>query len=72
MVLVSHDLLGLFDRFTPRFVKQYAQLHQIMEEAFSQYRADVLERQFPGPEHGVGMTDEAWEALLATLNDTEA
>jgi 3-methyl-2-oxobutanoate hydroxymethyltransferase len=68
-VLVTHDLLGLFDRFTPRFVKKYADLHGQMAEAFGHYRDDVEARVFPGEEHSVGMADEEWQELLADLGD---
>lgn len=64
-VLVTHDLLGLFDRFTPRFVKQYAQLHAEMERAFSAFKNEVERRAFPAPEHTIEMPDEVWDALLA-------
>src|SRR5574342_2917 len=49
-VLVTHDLLGLFDRFTPKFVKKYANLHAEMTKAFAQYKAEVESRTFPGVE----------------------
>jgi 3-methyl-2-oxobutanoate hydroxymethyltransferase len=62
-VLVAHDLLGLFDRFTPSFAKQYVHLHAVMETAFTSFIQDVKSRQFPGPEHSVDMPDEEWEAL---------
>ena len=68
-VLVFHDVLGLFDRFTPRFVKQYANLHSSIAEALAAYNADVLARRFPGPEHTVEMKEEAWEALEKMLQD---
>ncbi len=63
-VLVTHDLLGLFDRFTPKFVKQYASMHGTMAEAFAAYQADVLAGSFPGEEHTVAMKDENWNKLL--------
>jgi len=63
-VLVAHDLLGLFDRFTPSFVKQYARLHEEMERAFTSYIADVQNHQFPGIEHSTEMPDEEWEELI--------
>lgn len=63
-VLVTHDLLGLFDRFTPSFVKQYARLHEEMERAFTSYIADVQNHQFPGIEHSTEMADEEWEELI--------
>jgi 3-methyl-2-oxobutanoate hydroxymethyltransferase len=63
-VLVTHDLLGLFDRFTPRFVKKYAQVHAVMADAFAAYRTDVEQRTFPASEHTVEMSDEAWQAFV--------
>ncbi len=66
-VLVTHDLLGLFERFTPKFVKKYADLHNEMRRAFSEYIADVQAKTFPGAEHTVEMKDEEWEELLKSL-----
>jgi 3-methyl-2-oxobutanoate hydroxymethyltransferase len=63
-VLVTHDLLGLFDRFTPRFVKKYADLHGDMVRAFSEYIEDVNALAFPSQEHTVEMADTEWQALL--------
>jgi 3-methyl-2-oxobutanoate hydroxymethyltransferase len=50
-ILVTHDLLGIFDEFKPKFVKQYAQLNEIMLQAFREYKKDVKDNTFPGPEH---------------------
>ena len=66
-VLVSHDLLGLFDRFTPRFVKKYADLHGEMMRAFSEYVASVEQRSFPSQEHTVEMPDKEWAAFLGAI-----
>lgn len=66
-VLVTHDLLGLFDRFTPKFVKQYTNLHNEMAHAFGEYIADVQTRSFPAAEHTVEMADAEWDALLKEL-----
>jgi len=63
-VLVTHDLLGLFDRFTPKFVKKYANFHVEMQRAFSEFKAEVESKQFPAAEHSVEMADAEWEALL--------
>jgi 3-methyl-2-oxobutanoate hydroxymethyltransferase len=63
-VLVTHDLLGLFDRFTPRFVKKYADLHFEMRRAFAAFKADVEARSFPAQEHSVEMPEEEWNALI--------
>ena len=59
-VLVTHDMLGLFDRFTPKFVKRYANLHADMTRAFAEYIDDVETRRFPSVEHTVEMTEEEW------------
>ncbi|GAB4579082.1 MAG: 3-methyl-2-oxobutanoate hydroxymethyltransferase [Anaerolineales bacterium] len=67
-VLVTHDLLGLFDRFTPSFVKKYASLHEVMYDAITAYKEDVEHQTFPAPEHTTDMKDDAWEAFLRLLD----
>jgi 3-methyl-2-oxobutanoate hydroxymethyltransferase len=67
-VLVTHDLLGLFDRFTPKFVRKYANLHTEMQNAITSYIADVQGHTFPAKEHTVEMPDEEWEAFVHHFN----
>lgn len=67
-VLVTHDMLGMFDRFTPKFVRRYADLHAEMSRALTAYVEDVESGRFPAEEHGVEMPNEDWEALLKRLN----
>ena len=67
-VLVAHDLLGLFDRFTPKFVKRYAELGPAMREAFAAYRRDVETHAFPGVEHSYTMPEEEWEAFQSAAS----
>jgi 3-methyl-2-oxobutanoate hydroxymethyltransferase len=67
-VLVTHDLLGLFDRFTPKFVKKYANFHQEMQKAFSEYIDDVETKRFPAQEHTVEMDDKEWESLINDID----
>ncbi|MFH1679656.1 MAG: 3-methyl-2-oxobutanoate hydroxymethyltransferase [Candidatus Eisenbacteria bacterium] len=50
-VLVTHDLLGIYDKMLPRFVKRYAELRPVVRDAFRMYIADVKQGAFPGPEH---------------------
>ena len=69
-VLVTHDLLGLFDRFTPKFVKKYADLHGEMQRAFGQYRSEVENGSFPEEQHSVEMPDEEWRAFLGQVGDS--
>jgi 3-methyl-2-oxobutanoate hydroxymethyltransferase len=66
-VLVTHDVLGLFERFTPKFVKQYANFHAEMNKAFTDYIDDVESKRFPEPAHTVEMTDEEWTAFLKEI-----
>jgi 3-methyl-2-oxobutanoate hydroxymethyltransferase len=67
-VLVAHDLLGLFDRFTPKFVKKYANFHLEMQRAFADYIEDVETKRFPAQEHTVEMDDTEWDALLKEID----
>ncbi|HXP30292.1 MAG TPA: 3-methyl-2-oxobutanoate hydroxymethyltransferase [Stellaceae bacterium] len=53
-ILVTEDLLGLFDEFRPRFVKRYAELGPMAAAAAAAYAEDVRARRFPGPEHTYG------------------
>jgi 3-methyl-2-oxobutanoate hydroxymethyltransferase len=62
-VLVYHDLVGLFERFTPKMVKQYVNLAPMIREALIQYRDEVEKGIFPGPEHSFVMKAEESERL---------
>jgi 3-methyl-2-oxobutanoate hydroxymethyltransferase len=57
-VLVIHDAVGLFDRYTPKFVKKYINLSPMILEALQQYKKEVTEGIFPGPEHSFGIKEE--------------
>ena len=50
-VLVVHDMLGLFDRFTPKFAKRFVNLSEQMLKAFETYREEVLKGEFPTDQH---------------------
>jgi 3-methyl-2-oxobutanoate hydroxymethyltransferase len=62
-VLVFHDLVGLFERFTPKFVKQYINLSPLIKEALTQYKNEVERGTFPGPEHRFSMKQEELEKV---------
>jgi 3-methyl-2-oxobutanoate hydroxymethyltransferase len=51
--LVSYDAFGLFEAFTPRFVRRYAELGATMTEAARAYIADVRTGAFPAAEHSI-------------------
>nr|WP_092071569.1 3-methyl-2-oxobutanoate hydroxymethyltransferase [Dendrosporobacter quercicolus]NSL49312.1 3-methyl-2-oxobutanoate hydroxymethyltransferase [Dendrosporobacter quercicolus DSM 1736]SDM27810.1 ketopantoate hydroxymethyltransferase [Dendrosporobacter quercicolus] len=57
-VLVLQDLLGLYDKFTPKFVKQYAQLNDPIANALTTYAREVADGSFPGPEQSFGLNQE--------------
>ncbi len=57
-VLVYHDILGLFDRFIPKFVRQYAQLGEQALQAIQKYNQEVKEKAFPAAEHVFNLADE--------------
>ena len=69
-VLVTHDLLGLFDKFTPKFVKQYALLHREIETALQSYKKEVEAGEFPKEEHSFSISEEEWKLFLDL--DTES
>jgi 3-methyl-2-oxobutanoate hydroxymethyltransferase len=62
-VLVIHDMVGLFDRFVPKFVKQYANVSTSIVAALNNYAQDVAESKFPGPEHAFQIKEEVLEKL---------
>lgn len=62
-VLVTHDMIGLFDKFVPKFVKQYIQIRPTLIDALVDYKKEVVSGTFPGPEHSFKMSDEALEEL---------
>lgn len=69
-VLVTHDLLGLFDKFVPKFAKQYAKLYPIIVEAISEYKREVDSRAFPTAAHSFSIKDEEWNTFLNSLKES--
>jgi len=62
-VLVTNDMLGLFEKFTPGFVKQYLNLAPVVKEAVQAFTGEVDSKEFPGPEHTFG-SKENYRSLL--------
>lgn len=63
-VLVLHDLIGLFDQFTPKFVRRYAEVAGAIRAAVEAYRDDVKSGAFPGDENLYSMSDEAFTEFM--------
>jgi 3-methyl-2-oxobutanoate hydroxymethyltransferase len=66
-VLVLHDMVGLFRRFTPKFVKVYADLYTPQLAAVKSFIGDVQGGRFPADEHTFTMKKEAVEELRRSL-----
>ncbi|MBQ8983074.1 MAG: 3-methyl-2-oxobutanoate hydroxymethyltransferase [Lachnospiraceae bacterium] len=62
-VLVNQDMLGTFSDFTPKFVKRYANVGEIMKEAYKAYIADVQSGAFPAAENEYTVDDSVLEKL---------
>ena len=67
-LMISSDVVGVFQAFTPKFVKKYENLADKTIKAFSDYRKDVVEGNFPAPEHTYKMVDGELDKLKALLN----
>src|SRR4029079_12432371 len=65
--LVLHDMVGLFDRFTPKFVKRYANCWDIISKALADFQEDVRKGEFPKAEHSFTMREDESQALLQHL-----
>lgn len=62
-LMICSDLLGIFEAFTPKFVKKYGDLGKRTLEAFQAYVADVRGQSFPAPEHTYQMVEGEWDRL---------
>jgi 3-methyl-2-oxobutanoate hydroxymethyltransferase len=62
-VLVTYDLLGLFERFKPKFVKQYINLAPRIQAAIEEYKKEVIELKFPATEHSFSIKEEELNKL---------
>ena len=69
-VLIVSDMLGLFEIFTPKFVKKYTNLAEVMREAFREYAREIREGKFPTPEHCYKMRAGEKEKLEEMLKKT--
>ena len=65
--LVAHDILGMFDRFTPKFVKKYVDLSEQMVGAFEAYVGDVVSGEFPTDEHSFHIKKEDLEEVISQM-----
>ncbi len=62
-LLVTPDVLGMYDNFTPSFAKQYQHFGDMMIDTFKKYKEEVESGVFPGEKHSYKMSDEVLEAI---------
>ncbi len=62
-VLVYQDMLGMFDDYTPKFVKRFADVGEVMKNAFAEYSRQVKDGSFPDQAHSFGMDEEVLKKL---------
>jgi 3-methyl-2-oxobutanoate hydroxymethyltransferase len=62
-VLVTHDMLGLFERYTPKFVKKYVNLSSLISQALQDYKNEVIQGKFPAQEHSFTIKEEELKKL---------
>lgn len=65
-LVISHDMLGMFWEFKPKFVKRYANCENVISEAVSNYRDEVKNGNFPSREYFYDMKPEEVEKLLSS------
>jgi 3-methyl-2-oxobutanoate hydroxymethyltransferase len=71
-VLVFHDMLGYFDRFSPRHNKRYANIRPIIVDAIKQYASDVQARAFPTTDNSFAIDDAEFEAFVQEVRSADA
>ena len=67
-VLVTHDMVGLFDKFVPKFVKQYAQIRPTIIDALKTFKEEVSNESFPASEHSFSMPDKTLDELKKIID----
>lgn len=65
--LVTQDMLGMFKEMSPRFLKVYLDLTQVIVTALTQFRTEVEQGKYPGPEHSYVIEDEELGKLLTQM-----
>jgi 3-methyl-2-oxobutanoate hydroxymethyltransferase len=62
-VLVVHDMLGLFERYTPKFVKKYINISALITKAIEEFKSEVIQEKFPTQEHSFTIKGEELKKL---------
>lgn len=67
-LMICSDVLGIFQAFTPKFVKRYAELGKEIQSTFEEYAKEVRSDQFPLPEHTYKMVQDELPLLMKKLH----
>jgi len=70
-LLIFHDLVGIFEAFTPKHVKKYANLSEQIQNSFKNYIKDVKEVNFPTAEHSFTISEEEKKIFFNLLSKRE-
>ncbi|HXL05073.1 MAG: 3-methyl-2-oxobutanoate hydroxymethyltransferase [Firmicutes bacterium] len=70
-LLISGDMLGLVEAFTPKFVKKYVNLSELITKAIAEYISDIKEMQFPEEKHTYRMKEGEVEKLQGFLKSLD-
>lgn len=62
-ILVYQDMLGMFNDYTPKFVKRFAEVGEVMKNAFAEYNRQVKEGSYPDEAHSFGMDEDVLKKL---------
>ncbi|MFA7706349.1 MAG: 3-methyl-2-oxobutanoate hydroxymethyltransferase [Candidatus Omnitrophota bacterium] len=62
-VLVISDMLGLFTRYTPKFVKKYVDLSALISKAIEDFKNEVIQEKFPDEQHSFGIKEEEFKKI---------
>ncbi len=66
-LLICGDMLGMFEAFTPKFVKKYANIAEVIIQAFKDFKSDVKNEEFPTEEHVYHIKD-SYESFKQMFN----
>ncbi len=66
-VLVSHDLLGMFAGFHPKFAKRYVDVSALMKKGISKFKEEVKRDKFPTKKYSFSMPDDEWRKIHSNL-----
>ena len=66
-VLVTHDIIGLFEQFRPKFAKRYSETGKLIKESIIAYRDEVSSGKFPETAHSYKMKDELYAEFLRAV-----